>query len=222
MNVLENKTPSWKDLQSIKDADYSTNQEKMVSLNNLFKTRTDPRMQIYTGNEVFVRKNIKKRLEMAQKQLRSLSLALLIVYGFRHPKIQESEFLEVLKKLRNQNKKMSQEDLYSLAHNFVAVPEVAGHPTGGAIDLTLLNKKGCELNMGTKISDFSNPEKIPTFSRKITKLQYQNRLCLRIAMMKSGFVPFNGEWWHFSHGDKEWAFWNGIQKCKYNQVWLIE
>ncbi len=32
---------------------------------------------------------------------------------------------------------------------------------------------------------------------------------LRRAMAQAGFAPFNGEWWHFSYGDREWAaVWN--------------
>ena len=220
MNIFENGIPPWKDLRSIEDADSSTNQEEMIPLNDLFETKPNPNMKIYTGSKIFVRKGVIERLKVASKQLKPLSLTFLVIYGYRHPKIQESRFLEILGGLRSKNKNMSEEDLYSLAHNFVAVPEVAGHPTGGAVDLTLLDKEGHELDMGTEISDFSDSEKITTFSTQTTKLQYQNRLYLRVAMMESGFVPFNGEWWHFSYGEKEWAFWNGARKSKYNQIFF--
>jgi hypothetical protein len=37
-------------------------------------------------------------------------------------------------------------------------------------------------------------------------------------MTKEGFAPYDGEWWHFSYGDKEWAFYYKQDKALYNQV----
>ena len=41
---------------------------------------------------------------------------------------------------------------------------------------------------------------------------------LREYMIKEGFAPYDGEWWHFSYGDKEWAFYYDKEKALYNQV----
>jgi D-alanyl-D-alanine dipeptidase len=107
---------------------------------------------------------------------------------------------------------------YNPTHNFVAVPSVAGHPTGGAVDATIVDAQGKELDMGTKIGDFSDPEKIKTFSKKISKKQLKNRLLLHEVMVKEGFAPFYGEWWHFSYGDREWACFYGKKRSIYSPI----
>jgi hypothetical protein len=49
-----------------------------------------------------------------------------------------------------------------------------------------------------------------------------NRKMLRDAMMAEGFAPYDGEWWHFCYGDKEWAFYYKKDKALYNQVYSFE
>ena len=49
-----------------------------------------------------------------------------------------------------------------------------------------------------------------------------NRRILREAMMAEGFAPYDGEWWHFCYGDKEWAFYYKKDKALYNQVYSFE
>jgi len=41
---------------------------------------------------------------------------------------------------------------------------------------------------------------------------------LREAMVRAGFAPFNGEWWHFSYGDPEWAALWGEPAALYKQL----
>ena len=36
----------------------------------------------------------------------------------------------------------------------------------------------------------------------ITAEQYENRMTLQRAMMRSGFAPLNCEWWHFTLRDE--------------------
>jgi D-alanyl-D-alanine dipeptidase len=57
-----------------------------------------------------------------------------------------------------------------------------------------------------------------TFSPYISRQARDNRLLLRAAMTNAGFTPFDGEWWHFSYGDKEWAAYSGQPTAKYEQV----
>ena len=219
---------TYEDLLTVEDANYingTTSDEEMVSINDaseiiihdhgfrfseelFFQVKPPEDMQPYTGNDIFLRENALSKLVSVARNLKAYSLRLLVVYGYRHPDLQQKYFTEILEKLSGENKNLSEKELYSLAHNFIAVPEVAGHTTGGAVDVTLVGKSGKELDMGTNIYDFSDPQKIITFTKKVTAEQIKNRMLLRIAMEYAGFVPFNGEWWHFSFGDKEWAFWN--------------
>ena len=97
---------------------------------------------------------------------------------------------------------------------------MAGHPTGGAVDLTLAIN-GREIPMGGKIADFSQPELLPTFSSLVTSEQAYWRLLLHDAMVAEGFAPFYGEWWHYSFGDREWAAFYGQSKTLYAPIYVI-
>jgi D-alanyl-D-alanine dipeptidase len=99
----------------------------------------------------------------------------------------------------------------------IAYPPVAGHPTGGAVDVTLVTD-GFDIDMGGVIADFSDEERIRTFSNSVTAFQKENRLMLRELMLSHGFAPFDGEWWHFCFGDREWAAYYGEKAAIYGPL----
>tara|TARA_B100000965_G_C19363046_1_gene656868 strand:- start:281 stop:586 length:306 start_codon:yes stop_codon:yes gene_type:complete len=86
---------------------------------------------------------------------------------------------------------------------------MAGHPTGGAIDITLVND-GIEVDMGTEFNDVpTEPENLTyLYSTYISDTAKANRKILIDCMEKVGFVNYPTEWWHWSYGDCYWAFLN--------------
>ena len=86
---------------------------------------------------------------------------------------------------------------------YVADPATGSvHNYGFAVDLTLANAEGHELDMGTGFDNFT-PLAQPRFeekmlkSGKLTSKQIENRLILRAAMLGAGFKIIPNEWWHF-------------------------
>ena len=81
------------------------------------------------------------------------------------------------------------------------IAKQSSHSRGSAIDLTLLDMKtGKELDMGSPFDLFdeiSHPD-----YRGITQEQYDNRMILQHAMVRSGFLPLECEWWHFCLKDE--------------------
>lgn len=82
------------------------------------------------------------------------------------------------------------------------------HSYGMALDITLLDEQGRELDMGTgfdDMTDLSHPALEEGFlaAGKLTEQQVANRRLLRDAMLGAGFVGINTEWWHFDCGDRE-------------------
>ena len=71
----------------------------------------------------------------------------------------------------------------------------SSHCKGSAVDLTLTDSEGRELDMGTCFDFFG--EKAWHSSRDVTEEQRQNRLLLRTVMEKHGFRAFEREWWHY-------------------------
>jgi zinc D-Ala-D-Ala dipeptidase len=81
------------------------------------------------------------------------------------------------------------------------------HSFGMALDLTLLDEAGRELDMGTGFDDMtelSHPALEARFlaSGELSAAQRANRQLLRDAMFQAGFVGINTEWWHFDCGDR--------------------
>lgn len=82
------------------------------------------------------------------------------------------------------------------------------HSYGMALDITLLDAAGRELDMGTGFDDMtplSHPALEQGFLRSgdLREAQVANRQLLRDAMHHAGFVGIRTEWWHFDCGDRD-------------------
>jgi D-alanyl-D-alanine dipeptidase len=176
----------------------------------------------YVGNRFFLREGVVKRLQNAITMLKKENPGwrFKIVYAYRHPEVQ-TRYFEVRKnELRLSNPCLSKNELRDRAHLLSASPDVAGHPTGGAIDITIVDEMEKELDMGTSIADFSQGKKIWTFFPSISSETRENRWLLRRLLMREGFAPFDGEWWHFSYGDREWAKYYDKKEAIYDSIKL--
>ncbi len=77
------------------------------------------------------------------------------------------------------------------------------HNYGFAVDLTLLDASGNELDMGTPF-DFFGPKAQPRLEGRLVKTgqlsatQLANRKLLRETMVQAGFSITSSEWWHFN------------------------
>ncbi len=86
---------------------------------------------------------------------------------------------------------------------FVANPKTgSNHNYGAAVDLTLVDEKSLELDMGTAFDffgDLAQPRLEDAFFKNgmLTANQVQNRRLLRKVMTEAGFIPISSEWWHF-------------------------
>jgi zinc D-Ala-D-Ala dipeptidase len=69
------------------------------------------------------------------------------------------------------------------------------HTRGTAVDVTLVDAKGKQLDMPTDFDDFS--DKAHADYAGATAAQKRNRTLLARAMSRHGFVPYPFEWWHF-------------------------
>ena len=82
------------------------------------------------------------------------------------------------------------------------------HSYGMALDVTVLDPQGAELDMGTGFDDMtelSHPALEEGFlaAGKLSGAQVANRRLLRDAMSGAGFLGINTEWWHFDCGDRQ-------------------
>jgi zinc D-Ala-D-Ala dipeptidase len=81
------------------------------------------------------------------------------------------------------------------------------HSFGMALDVTLLDAEGNELDMGSpfdSMTELSHPikERVLLERGAITQAHIDNRQLLRNAMLQGNFHGINSEWWHFDCGDR--------------------
>jgi len=86
---------------------------------------------------------------------------------------------------------------------YIADPAIGSiHNFGMAVDLSILDESGKELDMGTPFDDFTllaQPKLEDKFLRegRLSEAQIGNRLLLRRVMEDAGFIQLPHEWWHF-------------------------
>lgn len=86
---------------------------------------------------------------------------------------------------------------------YVADPDTGSiHNFGFAVDVSLMDEGGREVDMGTSFDDFSplsEPRREDEFLKagKLTPEQVDNRRILRRVMSEAGFIQYPIEWWHF-------------------------
>lgn len=117
-------------------------------------------------------------LAAVQRELRTMGLGLKIFDGYRPLAIQ-------LK-------------LWEIVPNpdFVADPRKGSkHNRGAAVDLTLIDSLGNELEMPTGYDDFT--ERASHEFTALTEHVLANRALLLEVMTKHGFQPIKSEWWHY-------------------------
>ncbi|WP_321340184.1 M15 family metallopeptidase [Breoghania sp.] len=216
--ALEQQVLTYKELSTIT---VEENGSPMVSLAKTFSGRifvSDERMKAFTGEDIYVRAELVPMLEKARETLKTIwpDCDLQVVYGYRHLDIQIAKFEAHKARVLERFPSLSGDELYETIHRFSAVPEVAGHPTGGAVDICIVDKDGERVDTGTAVVEYSDDTYV--FSPFISRTAWRNRQILRACMIRAGFAPFDGEWWHFSYGDREWAFYYSQPKAFFTQL----
>ncbi|ELR73435.1 peptidase M15D, vanX D-ala-D-ala dipeptidase [Fulvivirga imtechensis AK7] len=81
---------------------------------------------------------------------------------------------------------------------YVANPYTTGsiHNRGGAVDITLVDDQGKELDMGTSF-DFFGKEAHHAYTN-LPDTVLANRKLLKTVMQSFGFNPITTEWWHYN------------------------
>jgi len=129
-----------------------------------------------------VRRSVANRLSIAQKSLPK-GIYIKVLSGYRS--------LDEQWKLWNENPDSSR----------IANPRNGGggHQTGGAVDVTLIDADGNELDMGCGYLEFGCKTATTAGWNKNRKMLYD------AMVVHAGFINYPNECWHYSYGDKMWA-----------------
>lgn len=85
------------------------------------------------------------------------------------------------------------------------------HSRGAAVDLTIVDKQGKELDMGTPYDFFGR--EAHTDNTKLPATVLANRRLLRETLEDVGFKGIRTEWWHFSYHKKKYPLSDYIWPC---------
>jgi D-alanyl-D-alanine dipeptidase len=177
-----------------------------------------PDMADVTGDDIYVREEVARMLADANSRLRLAGLNLIVGYGYRAPAVQERYWNTSLDNVRQEHPDWSQEQVEEEADRHAADPKVAGHITGGCVDVTI-GRGDQPLDMGVGLDDFTaSGSLIKTFGEGVTAEQMSNRMLLYQVMTEAGFMPFFAEYWHFMYGDREWACLSGLDTSLYGPL----
>ena len=166
-----------------------------------------------------VRQGVASRLAAAQTLL-SGGLRLRVVEGHRSVADQQAIIARYSAEVCAARPGISPADLDRLVSRFVSPVAVAPHVAGAAVDLTLVDAHGDEVDMGTSID--ATPEQSSGAcyfaSSDISRFARSHRRLLSNALTWSGFVNYPTEWWHWSYGDRYWALTTGAPAALYGPV----
>lgn len=208
---------------SIKRMEYIECGEAFVNLQGIHeRIAVDMSRQLISSDGDYFcwsRHDVATRLVTAARRLPP-HLRLLVVEAYRSLDVQRSYFRDYTHVLKRDYPWLDGDALYEKVSQWVAPPEVGGHPTGAAIDLTLQHIDGGHVDMGTVLNanDAESSGACFTDSVFITREAARNRALLRDAMSAAGFVNYPSEWWHWSYGDRYWAVVSGKAHAVYGPV----
>ncbi|WP_331764967.1 M15 family metallopeptidase (plasmid) [Streptomyces sp. NBC_01384] len=182
--------------------------ERLVDIRRDGALLVDPRKQDPAG--AF------DRLITAQSLLPD-GLRLLFVEGYRPPSLQRRYFEEYATQLQADHPDWTAGQIHRAASAYVSPPEIAPHSAGAAVDLTLADAHGHELDLGSRLN--ADPEESHgacyTNADNITGQAREHRKILGTALTVAGLVNYPTEWWHWSYGDRYWALATGAAAACY-------
>lgn len=133
---------------------------------------------VYPAPRCFVLRIVAVKLDSIQTELESMKLGLKVFDGYRPLSVQKMMW-DILPDNR-----------------YVADPKDGSrHNRGAAVDVSLVDSNGIELEMPTGFDDFTEKASHDYFELK--EIVIKNRDILKSIMEKYGFVSLKSEWWHY-------------------------
>lgn len=186
----------------LSDVRFELQDEKLVRLSS-DKVIFSP-MHLFNGingakSECLLRESVVERINKAADSLPN-GYYLKIYDAWRPLKLQEELYI------RYKNMDCIDRDMISIPIRDKLNGPI--HTTGGAVDVTIVNDKGIELDMGTKFGDYSEKSYTDYYEiRYPADIEIvKNRRLLYNIMTDAGFTNMPTKWWHYDYGNKFWAY----------------
>jgi len=167
------------------------------------------------SNYTKVRKTIYDKLKLAQSMLPD-GLKFCLYEGYRDLELQQKIFKERYDKLLNEHPHLTHEEIFIESTKFVSPIinldgsiNIPPHSTGAAIDVYLVDQTGNVVDMGIHLDDTYedlNGTYCKTHSHAISAEAKEYRNIMGNVLRAVGFVNYPTEYWHWSYGDRYWAY----------------
>ena len=176
-SIFMSQLPSWARLVDIRTVNRNIRLDiRYATANNFLKRK------LYSTPKCALRSSVAQKLALVQTDLEKVGLGLKVYDCYRPFSVTE-QMWEVLPN-----------------PNYVANPARGSrHNRGAAVDLTLVDRTGKELEMPTPFDDFT--AKAHRDYAGGSAQSRKNRQLLEDAMKKQGFIGITTEWWHFDSED---------------------
>jgi D-alanyl-D-alanine dipeptidase len=163
----------------------------------------------------------------AQKLLPN-DLRFCLYEGYRSLSLQEKLFNDRYNIVKDRHPDWNHQQIFqetirlvSPVINFDGSRNIPPHSTGAAIDVYLVDQAGNIVDMGIKAADWMKDidgSISQTNSSKISEQAKKHRAIMSHALQAVGFVNYPAEYWHWSYGDKYWAYHVGSKVALYGTV----
>ncbi|MFB7403253.1 M15 family metallopeptidase [Streptomyces rubiginosohelvolus] len=183
--------------------------------------RVDPRKQDALGAYAHVREGVLARLKHARSLLPA-GIDLLFIEGYRPLSLQQRYFNEYRAELAAAQPGWTPKQLHQAASRYVSPPDIAPHSAGAAVDVTLADQDGHELDLGTRVN--ASPEESNgacfTHAPNLSDQARHHRTLLLNVMDSAGFTNYETEFWHFSAADRYDALMRREPYARYGPIEL--
>lgn len=200
------------------------------------------KMGLTSDPKMMLREQAVSKLLRAKKSLPN-GWNFLIWDGYRPLELQAKLYKGLTDLRKKEHPEWDEEKLEEDVEKFVKSPSYdprkpSPHNTGGAADLTIIDDKGTELQMGTEFDEFNKRSYSNFFELEIAKfgedkdksengpvdpkiLEFRkNREILKEVLMAEELAPYEWEWWHFNFGNTGWAEFYGKDNAIYGSLEL--
>jgi zinc D-Ala-D-Ala dipeptidase len=160
---------------------------------------------------------------LAAAKLLPNGVAFKIIEAYRPLAVQAAEYDAYRAQLRQARPDLEEDALDLESSRYLAPIAVAPHPTGAAVDLTLCWRAndgayGGDIDLGTPVNYAATNGSTLSYtdSQDIGSEARAWRNVMSNALRAQDLVNYPSEWWHWSYGDKYWAFTKGKKHAIYS------
>lgn len=174
-----------------------------------------------------MRSQVYDKLCRAQKMLPA-GIHLCLYEGWRSLELQNELFQAMYHKNHEQFPHFGHEELFVETTKLVSpvilldqTRNIPPHATGGAVDVYLIDSQGKPLDMGLLIEEWMfdiGAHLSQTLSSRINKEARENRELMSHVLSQVGFINYPNEYWHWSYGDRYWAFCTNADHAIYDCI----